>query len=161
VILINYEDCNGCGECVAICPTNAIILQNGKAHVDTVICEECQACIDSCPQGAILHRDSVPVVGEVIKISEPDSREVVLAEPKGSLIQNAGLPVLSSILLWTGREVLPRLADMALGYLDRRIRSVDSGDKYRSIQVGGETPVTRNRGRRIRRRRRRRERLNH
>jgi NAD-dependent dihydropyrimidine dehydrogenase PreA subunit len=161
VILINYEDCNGCGECVAVCPTNAIILQNGKALLDNDLCEECLACIDSCPQNAILQRDSVPMVGEVIQISEPESRDVVLAEPKGSSMQRVGLPVFSSILLWTGREILPRLANMALDYLDRRIHSVGPEDKHRSIQMGGETPAGRNRGRRIRRRQRRRERFNH
>lgn len=46
--------CSGCGACIDICPTDAIVLHTGKAHIEQNLCRECQACINACPQGAIL-----------------------------------------------------------------------------------------------------------
>ena len=45
--------CNGCNACVPICPTNAIVMQNGKAKIDPFQCTGCGACIPVCPQEAI------------------------------------------------------------------------------------------------------------
>jgi heterodisulfide reductase subunit A len=52
------EICNGCGECVKICPVNAITMQNGKAKVDPFQCTGCGACIPICPQEAIDFKNS-------------------------------------------------------------------------------------------------------
>jgi len=155
VIAINYEDCNGCGECVDICPTGAIILQNGKAVLDDVLCEGCQVCIDSCPQGAIICRDPIPVEKEVVRIAESVSRDVIPVESRGVSTRGLVLPAIGSFLLWTGREVLPRLAGLALDYLDRRIQSNGSKDKLVSIQGYDGTPTARRRGSRVRQRQRR------
>jgi len=45
--------CNGCGDCVPICPVNAITMQEGKAKIDPFQCTGCSACIPVCPQEAI------------------------------------------------------------------------------------------------------------
>jgi heterodisulfide reductase subunit A len=45
--------CNGCGECVKICPVNAIRMENGKAKIDPFQCVGCGACVPVCPVGAI------------------------------------------------------------------------------------------------------------
>ena len=45
--------CNGCGECVKICPVNAIAMQEGKAKIDPFQCVGCGACIPVCPREAI------------------------------------------------------------------------------------------------------------
>ncbi|MEM2946658.1 MAG: 4Fe-4S binding protein [Candidatus Bathyarchaeia archaeon] len=52
------ELCNGCGECVKICPVNAITMQNGKAKIDPFQCTGCGACIPICPQEAIDFKNS-------------------------------------------------------------------------------------------------------
>lgn len=158
MIVINYEDCNGCGECVDICSENAIILQNGKAVLDHELCKGCQVCIESCPQGAIICRDPVPSCGEVIKISEHDYLDVVPGDAHRGSIQDRTLPVLSSMLLWTGREILPRLANLALDYLDRSFLSKDSRDTTYSIKDRVRTQAMKENGRRVRQRRRRRQR---
>lgn len=46
--------CNGCGECIARCPTGALGWQNAKAallHPER--CIYCATCEDICPTGAI------------------------------------------------------------------------------------------------------------
>jgi NAD-dependent dihydropyrimidine dehydrogenase PreA subunit len=46
--------CNGCGECVPVCPTDAIAGEQGKRHiVDKEKCIGCGICLDKCPIHAI------------------------------------------------------------------------------------------------------------
>jgi len=52
------ELCNGCGECVKICPVNAITMQAEKARIDPFICTGCGACVPSCPKEAIDFKNS-------------------------------------------------------------------------------------------------------
>lgn len=54
MINIDEERCNGCGECVSICPLSAISLQDDKAFIDSVLCNGCEACLSVCPLGAVL-----------------------------------------------------------------------------------------------------------
>ena len=52
-IEIDRDLCNGCGLCVAVCPTGTISLTEGKATVsgeESLLCGHCEAV---CPQGAI------------------------------------------------------------------------------------------------------------
>jgi len=45
--------CNGCGDCIPICPVNAITMEDGKAKINPFICIGCGACIPICPKEAI------------------------------------------------------------------------------------------------------------
>ena len=57
--LINInEDCIGCGECSDICPTDVLIMNEGKA--ETMIeqdCVGCYSCEQVCPTEAITVND--------------------------------------------------------------------------------------------------------
>jgi len=50
---VNAELCDGCGECTAICPVNAISVEEGGAYINPITCIGCGACVPSCPKGAI------------------------------------------------------------------------------------------------------------
>jgi heterodisulfide reductase subunit A len=50
--------CNGCGECVKMCPVNAIRMEEGKAKIDPFQCTGCGACVPVCPVGAIDFKNS-------------------------------------------------------------------------------------------------------
>jgi len=52
-LLINTEDCTGCGRCVEVCPYNAIEVINGDAVIDPSLCHCCYRCVEECPEGAI------------------------------------------------------------------------------------------------------------
>lgn len=59
-VTIDEEKCNGCGDCVMICPGSALYLagvaKHKKAHLMEVQFPECIACNDCaamCRQGAI------------------------------------------------------------------------------------------------------------
>lgn len=45
--------CLGYGNCVSICPNQAISVTNGLAVVEPELCDGCGACVKSCPTGVI------------------------------------------------------------------------------------------------------------
>lgn len=51
---IHVDLCTGCGICVSSCPTDAIVLLNGKAHIEEEACRNCRKCVRVCPSGAIV-----------------------------------------------------------------------------------------------------------
>ncbi|MEW6717474.1 MAG: 4Fe-4S binding protein [Chloroflexota bacterium] len=159
MIYINDTMCNGCGDCVDVCPTGALILYNHRAFIHQELCEGCEVCIDVCPQGAILTGEALPVSQEVIQVSQtPAVNSTSLVDGvKRVSVRDMALPAIGSILLWTGRELIPRLADIALEYLDRRVPSSQSAPTQelgmrRHCPVSMSTPQGK-RGRRQRRRR--------
>lgn len=52
-IKINSEFCNGCGQCLRVCPDQAITLQKGQAVASGDKCMQCGHCAAVCPEGAI------------------------------------------------------------------------------------------------------------
>ncbi|MGE5173015.1 MAG: DUF362 domain-containing protein [Betaproteobacteria bacterium] len=61
---ITTDKCTGCGTCKDICPTEAIIIENGKAEI-TLECIDCGACPRACPEGAIKTQVSSALVSTV------------------------------------------------------------------------------------------------
>ena len=45
--------CIGLGDCAAVCPSNAICLKDGVAHIDTALCLGCGLCGTVCPKHLI------------------------------------------------------------------------------------------------------------
>ena len=45
--------CIGYGDCVAVCPQKAILIDRGVAFVDAASCIGCGLCAKQCPQGVI------------------------------------------------------------------------------------------------------------
>ncbi|MEM3561672.1 MAG: FAD-dependent oxidoreductase [Candidatus Jordarchaeaceae archaeon] len=48
-------ECRGAGECVKVCPHNAITLneKTGKAEINILACNGCGACVPACPNKAL------------------------------------------------------------------------------------------------------------
>jgi ferredoxin len=46
------EDCVLCGQCAALCPSQAITLEAGEIRLDDTLCVGCCACLNICPQNA-------------------------------------------------------------------------------------------------------------
>jgi NAD-dependent dihydropyrimidine dehydrogenase PreA subunit len=123
MVYVNDTACNGCGACVETCPTGALILQNSHAFIDQNLCQGCEICLDICPQGAIISGEMVPEAPTVIRMPEV---HVQMASDEHLSLREMVLPVFGSFLLWMGRNLVPRLADAALGYLDQRVQSPPS-----------------------------------
>lgn len=50
---IDQSVCRGCTHCMKQCPTGAIRIRDGHAHVTTNLCINCGQCLRACPHGAI------------------------------------------------------------------------------------------------------------
>jgi len=50
---VDRKLCNGCGDCIDICPQKAISFIEKKSKIDKEKCIGCAECITFCPQGAI------------------------------------------------------------------------------------------------------------
>jgi ferredoxin len=49
---IDKSKCTGCGDCVDVCPVEALSVQNGKAEVNDE-CIDCGVCVNTCSSEAI------------------------------------------------------------------------------------------------------------
>lgn len=51
---VDHSSCNGCGECIRVCPNDAIYYNTqGKAVIDQTKCTKCAMCVAVCPNSAI------------------------------------------------------------------------------------------------------------
>lgn len=109
---VDLEKCEGCGECLEVCPVDAISFVRGPAFIDPDTCLVCEACAQACPHGAISEtRLSVPVT---LQNNQPET--AILTSQAESTFAWA-IPLLS----YVGREILPRLADTFVLAIERRL----------------------------------------
>lgn len=52
-VVVDHSVCIGSGECVEVCPVEALSLKDGKAVCDEDTCIDCLACVSACPVEAI------------------------------------------------------------------------------------------------------------
>lgn len=159
MVYMNDSACNGCEECVDVCPNGALIFQNNRAFTDQELCQGCEVCLDACPRGAILSGDRVPASQEIIYVSDVDHRQVTpqFEREEPETLRKVLLPAMGSLVLWMGREFVPRIADAALAYLDRRTQSSQTRSAQKFELVGDlfSRPTQQNSRRRHRRHQRR------
>jgi ferredoxin len=48
------EKCTACGACIEVCPTQTIVMENGKAFVKIENCRNCKRCMIACPENAFI-----------------------------------------------------------------------------------------------------------
>ena len=51
-VTLDLDKCKGCTNCIKVCPTEAIRVRNGKAHIIKERCIDCGQCIKTCPHRA-------------------------------------------------------------------------------------------------------------
>ena len=52
-IFVESNSCVGCGDCIDVCPVDAIQLIDGRAVINAELCIDCEICIKSCTYDAI------------------------------------------------------------------------------------------------------------
>ena len=160
MVYVNDSMCSGCGDCVDVCPSGAMTFRDNRAFIDQDLCNECGACINACPQGAIISEEKLPVNREIIQVPAIplDHPAVQISPIERASVREIILPAIGSMLVWTGRELAPRLADLAIGYLDRRIQSFRVTPTQGPVErYDNQVPMSMGKGRHRRHRLRRRK----
>ena len=124
LIYIDSKQCDGCGICVDTCPVGAIVWRADKAFIEQELCEGCQVCMDSCPRGAIVLIEQLDTIESAAAESRPVpvpvlEVEVLPAAPQQPASPSAGVAIGSALV-----GVLPRLASLAVDWLERRPRPI-------------------------------------
>lgn len=44
--------CDDCGDCLAVCPSGALTMSEGRVHWQEALCTDCDACLEACPRSA-------------------------------------------------------------------------------------------------------------
>ncbi|MBU2499225.1 MAG: 4Fe-4S binding protein, partial [Proteobacteria bacterium] len=70
--------CSGCGECLEICPVDAVKLEDDVAKVDQEWCIGCGVCDTVCPSGAIKIALRPDKTGELASARFKDLHEKIL-----------------------------------------------------------------------------------
>ena len=50
---VEQADCVGCGDCVRVCPVDAVKIVDGRAAIDPELCINCGFCVKSCTYQAV------------------------------------------------------------------------------------------------------------
>ena len=56
-IRIDWQKCDLCGTCVAVCPVDCMELTETRLSIDHEICTRCELCIRVCPMQALAISD--------------------------------------------------------------------------------------------------------
>ena len=135
MLTIELDRCDGCGDCMEVCPEGAIQLVGGLAQINSELCTGCEACVQACPNGAIRAAKPIAV--------REESVAVIVQRPRPSTLAT----LVGATLSFIGSQLLPRAADAIVGALDRRLSEKPAAES-RTVAPGEEKPG----GRRHRRR---------
>ena len=53
LFIVDDDRCYGCAACIALCPVDALNLEELLAIVDEPTCTHCELCIPACPVHAL------------------------------------------------------------------------------------------------------------
>lgn len=125
MVQVNQALCAGCGVCVDACSYGALRLVNERAEIDAALCTQCGACVEACPNGAIGLQSQVPS-GAMIPLRAAESYPMPVQErvtlPETKEPTRGGLvPLAGAALAFLGSEVVPRLVDVFINALDRKL----------------------------------------
>jgi NAD-dependent dihydropyrimidine dehydrogenase PreA subunit len=135
MLTIELDRCDGCGNCVEVCPEGAIQIASGLAQINSELCTECEACVQACPNGAIR-------VARPVAVREEPAAAVTARRRPGTLATLVG-----ATLSFIGSQLLPRAADAIVGALDRRLSGEPVAESREAAPTEGKPGGRRHRRR--------------
>ena len=122
---VDQEFCAGCGACVDVCSVGAIQLVDWRGVIDENLCTGCEACIEACPNEAITMRSIqepvVSIVRHPVAGIQPVPARDQTALPEASQPERSLATMAGAALAFLGREAAPRLVDVVISALERRL----------------------------------------
>ncbi len=108
-LLFRPDRCTVCGDCVPVCPHQAITLANGEVRIGWDRCQLEAACVEACLPGALELVGEVKTVDEVVDLLEDD--RIYFDESRGGVTFSGGEPFSQPDFL---RELLYRCKEREL-----------------------------------------------
>ena len=158
VIQVNQELCTGCGVCLDACSVGAIQLVNQRAVIDGALCTACEACIEACPNEAMTTRSIPEPSMSIVTLTSAEAGLVPVREkvalPETAVPARGLVPLAGAALAFLGREAAPRLVDVLVTALERKltrstttiVSPVSTSTRIFTIGDRGEQRQTRYRG---------------
>ncbi len=90
------SNCTGCGECLKVCPTDAISLdrETSTPHIDRQLCSTCLQCVNVCQSDALIVWGKIMSVNQVM--DEVLKDKVFYTNSKGGVTVSGGEPMVQS-----------------------------------------------------------------
>jgi Pyruvate/2-oxoacid:ferredoxin oxidoreductase delta subunit len=149
VLQVNQELCSGCGVCMGVCPSGAIQMVDQRAEIDDVLCTQCEACVDVCPNEAIsalsIPTRSLPVAVLTAPESRPALVQSKVALPEATSPARTAVQLAGTALAFIGREAAPRLIDVLVTALERRLTAPETSASP-SLPIPSSDPAGSSRG---------------
>jgi pyruvate formate lyase activating enzyme len=90
-LLYYAERCTGCGQCLTVCPRQAIKITEGKSHTNRRLCEGCGKCVAVCPNESRILAGRTMSVAEVFQEIKKD--ELFYKNSGGGITLSGGEPL--------------------------------------------------------------------
>ena len=135
-VTLNEDLCRGCTNCISNCPTEAIRVRNGKAHIISERCIDCGECIRSCPSHA------KKAISDPLSIIENFDYKVAIPAPSfyGQFKDKIGTDRVLSALLEIGFDDVYEVARAAEIVSMATIKQINSGD-YPKPMISSSCPA--------------------
>jgi NAD-dependent dihydropyrimidine dehydrogenase PreA subunit len=151
VIQVNQELFAGCGVCIEACSDGSIQLVDQRAVIDEALCTQCEACMDACPNEAITAL-SLPAHNRSIAVLPAAEPRLVPVQGQAALPETAApargqRPIAGSVLAFLGSDVAPRLVDVLITALERRLSRLTTSSVI-PVSTSSRIPAIQGRGER-------------
>jgi pyruvate formate lyase activating enzyme len=150
-VAVFVANCFGCGDCLDVCPQEALRLEEGKVVRDESRCDHCAQCVPVCAAGALRLIGRVVTAGEVLQEALRDAP--FYGQAMGGLTLTGGEPTsqpefalallrlakaeqLHTTLETCGQAAWEVLAAL-LPYLDLVLYDIKHMDTQRHLQATG------------------------
>ena len=135
-VTLDEDLCRGCTNCISTCPTEAIRVRNGKAHIISERCIDCGECIRNCPSHA------KKAISDPLEIINNFDYKVALPAPSfyGQFKDEIGADRVLSALLKIGFDDVYEVARAAEIVSMATKRQIDSGE-YPKPMISSSCPA--------------------
>lgn len=134
-VYLDSSLCVGCTTCIKRCPTQAIRVRDGKAHITEERCIDCGECIRTCPKGAKKSASD--------PLALMDGYDIRVALPAPSLYGQFGLEIAPEQVFAALRAIgFDEVFDVAWGakLLTSSIKDFAGGERSRPL-ISSACPV--------------------
>ncbi len=98
IAYVREEQCNRCGECIPVCPTSALQLNQNQVVINPLLCSGCGRCVSACPKNSL----------DLFKMSRDELRSLI----EGILFKG-GDDNAPKIIVFSEEEISYRVVDQA------------------------------------------------